>query len=242
MSAEVIPIGGRCERHGPYTGQPIRGFSGRLRVICPGCEAERQDRAMLTEAAEREERFRRGLAASGIEALFAGATLDGYRMTHPGQVQAVSVCRGYASSPERCLILVGTTGTGKTHLASAILLQRMRRGDAVRYTTAASAVQTVQDVYRSKDRTVREAVERYSRPDLLCLDELGMQVETDSAARILTQILDERYAAQRPTILISNRGLDEVAASIGDRAWSRVQEGAVTLVCVWPDYRRTMVK
>lgn len=88
------------------------------------------------------------------------------------------------------VVLLGDSGTGKTHLLLGLGLQACEQGRRVRYTTTAALVNEL--VEAADDRQLSRVVGRYARIDLLCLDELGyVQLDT-RGAELLFQIITER--------------------------------------------------
>lgn len=88
------------------------------------------------------------------------------------------------------LVLLGDSGTGKTHLLIALGLAACEQGRRVRYTTCA---QLVNELVEAADaQRLSRLVGRYARLDLLLLDELGyVQIDT-RGAELLFQIITER--------------------------------------------------
>lgn len=69
------------------------------------------------------------------------------------------------------VVLLGDSGTGKTHLLIGLGLAACEQGHRVRYVTTAALVNEL--VEAADDRALSRVVGRYGRLDLLCLDELG---------------------------------------------------------------------
>jgi hypothetical protein len=87
-------------------------------------------------------------------------------------------------------VLLGDSGTGKTHLLIGLGLIACEQGRRVRYATTARLVNEL--IEAADDRQLSRVVARYARLDLLCLDELGY-VELDRrGAELLFQIIAER--------------------------------------------------
>jgi DNA replication protein DnaC len=73
---------------------------------------------------------------------------------------------------------------------------------------------------------------------LLILDEVGVQFGSETEKQILFSLLNGRYKAMLPTLLISNLTRDELAVCIGTRNLDRLQEGAGTFISFdWDSYR-----
>jgi DNA replication protein DnaC len=88
------------------------------------------------------------------------------------------------------LVLLGDSGTGKSHLLIALGIAACHQGRSVRYVTAAALVNEL--VEAADDRQLAKTVARYGRIDLICLDELGYLHLDDRGAELLFQVLTER--------------------------------------------------
>lgn len=88
------------------------------------------------------------------------------------------------------VVLLGDSGTGKTHLLIALGIAACETGKAVRYTTCANLINEL--VEAADDRHLARTVARYARLDLLLLDELGYVHADPRGAELLFQIITER--------------------------------------------------
>jgi DNA replication protein DnaC len=88
------------------------------------------------------------------------------------------------------VVLLGDSGTGKTHLLIALGMAAIDAGRSVRYVTAAGLVNEL--VEAADDRTLRRTIARYGRVDLLCVDELGYLHLDPRGAELLFQVITER--------------------------------------------------
>jgi DNA replication protein DnaC len=88
------------------------------------------------------------------------------------------------------LCLIGESGTGKSHLLIGIGTAIAEAGLRVRYTTAANLVNELAEA--ADDRRLTKTISRYSRVDLLCLDEFGYLDLDRAGAKLLFQIFTER--------------------------------------------------
>jgi DNA replication protein DnaC len=88
------------------------------------------------------------------------------------------------------VVLLGDSGTGKSHLLIGLGLAACEQGRRVRYVTTAQLVNEL--VEAADDRLLSRVVGRYARLDLLCLDELGYVNIDPRGAELLFQILTER--------------------------------------------------
>lgn len=88
------------------------------------------------------------------------------------------------------VVLLGDSGTGKTHLLIGLGVAAAETGRRVRYITTAALVNEL--VEAADDKQLSRAVGRYARLDLLCLDELGYVHLDPRGAELLFQIITER--------------------------------------------------
>jgi DNA replication protein DnaC len=88
------------------------------------------------------------------------------------------------------VVFLGDSGTGKTHLLIGTGIAACETGRRVRYVTCAQLVNELTEA--ADDRQLSKVVGRYSRLDLLCLDELGYIRVDDRGAELLFQIITER--------------------------------------------------
>jgi DNA replication protein DnaC len=88
------------------------------------------------------------------------------------------------------LVLLGDSGTGKTHLLIGLGLAACEQGHRVRYATTAALVNELAEA--AGQRQLSRVVARYGRLDLLLLDELGYVQLDPRGAELLFQIITER--------------------------------------------------
>ena len=123
----------------------------------------------------------------------------------------------------RGLLLMGTLGSGKTHLAAAIvraaLLSPRVKADSVIFDRADRLITMVQDTYGTgKTSAILEARER---AHLLVIDDLGREKATPDTLRILVDLINARES--HPTVITSNytpEGL--VSRWEGNEGWKRL--------------------
>lgn len=137
------------------------------------------------------------------------------------------------------LLMCGKPGTGKSHLAAAMAQAVIKQGRSAVYTSVLRAVRSIKDTYRKdSDITEQAAINAYVLPDLLILDEVGVQFGSETEKMYLFEILNGRYESLKPTIVITNLSPSEVSAYLGERIVDRLAEGGGgTLVFDWESYR-----
>jgi len=121
------------------------------------------------------------------------------------------------------LVLMGSTGTGKTHLASAIALSLCEKGRHVRFFTAPALANILQEKHQRG--TLTGFMNSLRRAELLVLDEIGFITLHKEASELLFQVVSECYE-QKSLIITSNLefsqwntvfGNDKLTAAMIDR-------------------------
>lgn len=234
-----------CSEHGPYEALVIRGNAS----ACPECF----DRQREQEEIESQKRFSQEhqqriagslLRKAAIPPRFASKRLDNFTATLPGQRKALSVASEYVlqfdGKTGQSLIFCGGVGSGKTHLSVGIAHDLIECGYLCIFTSVIGAIRSVKETYsRDSQITEREAIDNLIQPDLLILDEVGVQFGSDTEKLILFEIINGRYEAMRSTILISNLAMDSLTEYLGERVVDRLREdGGRMVVFDWPSFRR----
>lgn len=121
------------------------------------------------------------------------------------------------------MLLWGDIGTGKTHLACAIANDLRKQMRPVLYCTAMEAVSLVKASWsKTAEVTEFDVYARFGDPDLLVIDEIGVQNGTEFERTVLTSIADIRSRNCLPTIVVSNLAPKEIFALIGERMFDRL--------------------
>lgn len=236
-----------CDVHGEFES---KNFIGSIWSQCAKC-AEDEDRAKKKKEAEKEKAravmaWQKRLGYSGIPERFHDRTLSSFRVSNKGQEKAFRFAKEYVDGMRdvlkvgRCAVFVGNVGTGKTHLAVAIGLAFMQAKKVVMFTTVMRAVRKIKDSWRKDSgMTEDEAIQSLVYPDLLILDEVGIQFGSETEKMLLFDVLNERYERRKPTILMSNLILAEVKTYVGERIMDRFSEdGGEVVVFDWDSHRR----
>jgi DNA replication protein DnaC len=97
------------------------------------------------------------------------------------------------------VILIGDSGTGKTHLCIALAVCACQQGRRVRFTTLAALANELQEAESRKE--LARVVGRYARTEVVCLDELGYLTLPDGAAELVFQVLSELH--ERGSLIVT---------------------------------------
>lgn len=226
-----------CEKHGDHEvkEQEIMGRIFRF-TRCPKCSEEsriEEDNKRIEDDKKRAEGFRvqRRLEA-GISRRNLYKDFDSYISTSDGQSKALSQCKKFAENfPDvKNILMLGSVGTGKTLLASAIVENLVDKHNC----TIQKAVDIFRDIKETYSRdcenTERQVINYLINRPLLIIDEVGMQINSEMEKLLMFDIIDGRYQNLLPTILISNLDIDGVTNLIGERCVDRLREGGGTMI------------
>lgn len=237
---------GNCEKHGDFESRNIFGGVWSRCPVCMNEDAETRKREEEERAAiEKARSWQRKLGVAGIPERFHNRTLASYNTTNAGQRSALAFAKEYAEGFEvaqktgRSAIFCGKPGTGKTHLAVGIGLHAMTLGKLVLFTTVQRAVRRVKDSWRKDaQESETDVIDMLVEPDLLILDEIGVQFGSDFEKNLMFDILNERYEKSRPSLLLSNLTAEEVKAFLGERVYDRLREdGGKCIPFDWQSHR-----
>ena len=141
----------------------------------------------------------------------------------------------------RNVILLGKSGTGKTHLATALGIEACRQSRRVRFVTGYALANEL--IEARGEKQLARVVGKYARLDLLILDELGYVPFSREGAELLFQILAERH--ERGSVIVTtNLGFGDWTQVFGDANMTaalldRLTHRARIIECTWESYRLT---
>lgn len=236
-----------CDKHGAYESRKSTFVGREIWTDCPACfEDFGKQQVRDQELARREAARAKIMQNAAIPPRFSNRKLDNYAAETPGQKRALEISLAYAENfadalgNGRSMVFCGTPGTGKTHLAVGIAHSVIAQGYTASFTTAMDAIRTVRETYRKgNEKTEREVISQFAEPDLMIIDEVGSQLNTEAEKVTLFDLINARYQAMKPMIVMSNLTISEVEQYIGERAFDRLREnGGHAVVFNWPSFRR----
>ena len=204
-------------------------LGGGVRIV--GCQcACRMRRYEAEQKAMREMEQRihiRGLRADGIR----DRGLTGCRFDTAIDTPELAKCRRYADrwddmyAQNSGLLLWGNTGNGKTYAAACIANRLIDRGVPAMITSFPRILNAGWDK--------REIAEQMRHYQLLIIDDLGAERNSDYALETVYMVIDERYKAKKPLIVTTNLTLEEICKPKNmdyQRIYDRVLEMCVPVV------------
>jgi len=115
------------------------------------------------------------------------------------QATIAALAEGSWVDDRESIILIGESGTGKTHLATALAVCACQQGRRVRFTTLAALANELQEA--ESRRELARVVGRYARIELVVLDELGYLALPEGAAELVFQVISERN--ERASLIVT---------------------------------------
>jgi DNA replication protein DnaC len=178
-------------RFRPLAAEAVREQQTPIAYLAALLEAEHQERA------ERRERRRM------IDARFPLIKrLEDFRFEDNPKVPQATIAalaEGSWIEDREGVILIGESGTGKTHLAIGLAVCACQQGRRVRFTTLAALANELQEA--ESRRELARVVGRYARTELVVLDELGYLALPEGAAELVFQVISER--SERGSLIVT---------------------------------------
>jgi len=224
-----------CKNSPPgLTVKQLTDYFGSLSVSYGHCEFElaRQEQLRIDGL----------LQSSRIKKRFQQRTLDRFEINGKNN-KSFSMVKNYiesfSSDTEVGIMLVGPVGTGKTHLAIAILQELIKKGHAGAYVTVPELLDEIRDSISSEVRGgSAKLMQLVKTIPVLVLDDLGTEKATEWVRERLYVIINARYEDMKPTIITTNCGIEELQERIGERTVSRLWEMCKGVVLEGEDRRK----
>jgi len=227
------------------TGPPVCSF-------CSGTTWESvPDKGVRPCRCRNEERRLQLVKAASLPRLYDGCTLSNYKPVTGNASQLRAFNHAYRlveSYPGdgRGLLLMGSCGVGKTHLAVAVLRELLGKGIKCLFYDFGALLKAIQATYNPNTQTSElEILSPVFDAEALVLDELGASKPTEWVLDTMLQIIRARYNDRRLTIFTSNylddrsgRESETLEDRIGVRLRSRMYQMCQTVLVDGEDYRK----
>lgn len=143
-------------------------------------------------------------------------TLDRFDFGWPSEINADLVRHLFTLrflEEKNNIVFIGTVGTGKTHLASALAYKVCQKGENVIFTSAIGMIQNLEAAIRKG--TLKAEMRKYANAHLLVIDELGYLPINRQGSNLMFQVINERYE-KASTIITTNRAYQDWAQFFDD--------------------------
>jgi len=237
---------GSCVIHGEY--ESFHMF-GTLYSNCPVCikihEKELLAKNKKLEKEAYDLRISNKIKSANIPERFKNCSLENYKTDNPGQKAALKTTIIYYENFKNIqktgssLFYCGSYGTGKTHLALAILLKLIKKEICTGiYSTTMRMIRDIRSSYSNQNLNEQDIIDNYVKTGLLVLDEVGVQMGTEAEKLLIYEVVNGRYENYKPTILISNLSFIEMTEYLGARSIDRLKNKDGSMVIMdWESWR-----
>lgn len=150
----------------------------------------------------------------------------------PALAAVVDGLRAWATDPTRNLVILGPVGTGKSYAAWAALRRAYGLGHSVHGTGTVALLDALRPGGPPDQATRARDV------DLLLLDDVGAQRDTDWTDERLYALVHYRWEQRRPIVLTTNLDVTGLRKVLGARPYSRIVDDALVLHLAGRDLRR----
>ena len=149
-------------------------------------------------------------------------------------------CRSYAltfSQHSGNLLFVGGTGLGKTFLSACIAKTVTDRGYSVVYETAGRLFSKLERAKFSSDEDARKEVEKYSKCDLLIVDDLGTEMPGQFTTAALYSLVNDRLLTGKAMIVSTNLTAEDLSRRYSPQIASRLRGNFTRVAFLGDDIR-----
>lgn len=212
-------------------------------------EKKRQERERIEreEKAERAKLIQSLFSSSGLPKRFADRTFERFKLTDYNKKAfetAVNYAKNFLAAEEKGigLNLVGSYGTGKTHLAAAITLYLIKeKRIGVKFGTVTTLLSQIRNTFEQQSKeTEREVISKLINARLLVLDDLGKEKPTEWVEQTVYEIINARYENNKPIIVTTNisfKDLNRLYGKNGPAIFDRLAEMTKVVKLDGPSWR-----
>ncbi len=139
--------------------------------------------------------------------------------------RVLQFCSKYAAGfhpKSQSLFMIGNTGLGKTHLSLAIARGVLEKGYSVIYGSAQDLFRNIEKEHFGRENESKDSLETILSCDLLILDDLGAEFDSNYYTSCLYNIVNSRIGAEKPTIITTNLSAAQLQNKYSDRIVSRL--------------------
>lgn len=220
-----------------------------VKYSCPKCSDSGYINGAKMCSCFHEALVRATIASSGIGDLiekqsFENFSLDYYKANpeiykrmKSNLDRAKAYVKGFKDNKAN-LLLIGTTGTGKTHISTAIAREIIEQGYDVIYDSIHNIISDFEDdKFKSGYSYTEQKSEKYLECDLLIIDDLGTEFSSQFTISCIYNLLNSRMNHGKATLISTNLSPEELSSKYEGRIYSRLV-GRSTLLLFEGEDRR----
>ena len=169
-----------------------------------------------------EERLKERMESCNLGARWQNRTFENFQPE--AQPRAYDQCLAFAkrtaNGANKSILLSGTVGTGKTHLAAAIAHYCIERNLFVLFGNVVDIFQSLKNAF-STDEDILSDIKSMQ---LLVLDDLGKEKQSEWTQETIYSIINYRYENMLPTVITTNLTMSDLQSRLGAATVSRLME------------------
>ena len=238
-----------CDKHNLDYEEMAKGFSGAMiEIACPMCNDEKfkewEEQEKIKQKKLDEQAIIGFFERCNIEPMYYDSSLDNFIAESDEQKKALAYAREMVKEKSGKLVLLGSNGTGKTHLAVGVVRELYGRLYSMYEITTRIRASYVSGA----NETELDIVDELSRVEMLAIDEIGRTKGSEAETNWLSYIIDKRHTRNLPLMLISNKHTRKSCPSggcekclenyISEDVMSRLSEDGHLVTMTGEDYRR----
>lgn len=155
-----------------------------------------------------EKEYEKMIERSGLSDFWKTRTFDSFDGKSEKQKLVKQQCRDCVVQ-NKSAVISGQVGSGKTHLAIAMLLEHSKQGKYIKYVNYLELVRNLSQNAMDKEYYYR-IIGQYKNIHVLLIDDLFKGAVSEAQKRYIYEIVDYRYNKQRITIVTTEKSIDEL--------------------------------
>lgn len=171
---------------------------------------------------------------SGLKDIIKDYTFDKFEDSEPWQKTIKEAAVGYAKNPDGWFFLGGQSGSGKTHLCTAICREFLLAGKRVMYMLWRDDIVKIKGAVTDSDE-YGSIIDRFKKSDVLYIDDLfktgkaadgSVQKPTGADINVAFEIINYRYNNPALLTIISSECTEDELIEIDEAVGGRIYERA----------------
>ena len=167
-------------------------------------------------------RFLKRIKSSGIEDMIRRYTFEAYEAEDTQRQKAKEVAEAYAEADKGWFFIAGKSGSGKTHLCTAICARLIQRGFDVYYMEWRDESRQLKALMNTEE--LNERLDRLKKVKVLYIDDFLKGGCNDADIRLAFEIVNARYNNSQLRTIISTEASIEAIIGIDEALGSRIKE------------------
>jgi len=240
-----------CEHCGTFIAKhkveiPALNIDRWVQPVCKCVNDIETKRIRQAETFQQRAEIQKLFSISNLGEKFTKSTLDNFQHRE-GTTNAFKATKKYIEEypnwKQEAILIWGTYGNGKSHLAAAVTNTLTAKGYSVVFQSVPELLRRIKSTFNKDNKeSEHQIMKALLECDLLVLDDIGAEKLTDWVQEIMFNIIDGRYRKGLPIFYTSNLKPTELSNQIGPRSYDRLVETSLTIENKATSFRREIAK